>query len=131
MGYGGTVTDSFWDIETSGQIASKGGSGKLTVEMQTAATFLKAGWDFVDEIDNGTEDVWWIDDGNDYPRLAWENQPGTAIIHPGLSAILTGAGTQNDSYLIYTAQDLITIGFSVRIILKSAVNGFVPPPGSS
>ena len=72
VGYGGTVTQSFWDIEASGQLASKGGTGKTTVEMQTAATFLKAGWDFVDEVENGTEEIWWIDEGNDYPRLTWE-----------------------------------------------------------
>ena len=72
VGYGGTVLDSFWDIETSGQVASKGGLGKTTAEMQTATTFLKAGWDFVDEIENGTEDIWWIDEGKDYPRLIWE-----------------------------------------------------------
>lgn len=72
VGYGGTVTDSFWDIETSGQYASKGGTGKTTAEMQTSVTFLKAGWDFVDETDNGVEDIWWIDEGIDYPRLTWE-----------------------------------------------------------
>ena len=72
VGFGGTVTQSFWDIETSGQAASKGGTGKTTAEMQTAGTFLKAGWDFVDEMENGTEDIWWIDEGNDYPRLTWE-----------------------------------------------------------
>jgi hypothetical protein len=33
---------------------------------------LKAGWDFVDEVDNGIEDIWWIDEGKDYPRLTWE-----------------------------------------------------------
>ena len=30
------------------------------------------GWDFVDETANGTEDIWWIDEGNGYPRLWWE-----------------------------------------------------------
>jgi len=35
-------------------------------------TFLEAGWDFVGETDNGTEDIWWIDEGKDYPRLWWE-----------------------------------------------------------
>ncbi len=72
VGYGGTVTDSFWDVETSGQVASKGGLGKTTAEMQMATTFLKAGWDFVDEVENGTEDIWWIDEGQDYPKLIWE-----------------------------------------------------------
>lgn len=65
-------TASFWDIDTSGQMVSDMGIGKTTVEMQTAKTFLDAGWDFIDEADNGTEDIWWIDDGQDYPRLWWE-----------------------------------------------------------
>ncbi len=46
--------------------------GVTTVQMQTANTFLEAGWDFVDEIENGVEDIWWIDEGLDYPRLWWE-----------------------------------------------------------
>jgi len=33
--------------------------------MQTAATFLDAGWDF--------NDVWTICEGKDYPRLQWES----------------------------------------------------------
>lgn len=63
---------SFWDTETSGQTTSDGGTGKTTAEMQTASTFLQAGWDFVGEIANGTEDIWWILGGQDYPRLWWE-----------------------------------------------------------
>jgi hypothetical protein len=45
-------------------------------EMQTASTFLDAGWDFVDETENGTDDIWWIDEGQDYPRLWWERPEG-------------------------------------------------------
>ncbi|MHC4536394.1 MAG: GLUG motif-containing protein [Planctomycetota bacterium] len=78
-----SFTASFWDIETSGRsnmcgIEGFGGSGcddvngKTTAEMQTAATFLEAGWDFLDEIENGTEDIWWILEGQSYPRLWWE-----------------------------------------------------------
>jgi hypothetical protein len=40
--------------------------------MQTASTFLDAGWDFIGEAENGTDDIWWIDEGQDYPRLWWE-----------------------------------------------------------
>jgi probable HAF family extracellular repeat protein len=69
---GGSITSSFWDTETSGKSVSAGGIGKTTSEMQTATTFLEAGWDFMDESDNGTDDIWWIDEGNDYPRLWWE-----------------------------------------------------------
>jgi hypothetical protein len=68
----GAVTACFWDTHASGQAASAGGTGKSTAEMQTAGTFLAAGWDFVVETANGTEDIWWILEGQDYPRLWWE-----------------------------------------------------------
>ena len=41
---GGTVSNSFWDIETSGQATSDGGTGKNTTEMQDIITFSGAGW---------------------------------------------------------------------------------------
>ena len=34
--------------------------------MQTASKFLNAGWDFVNETANGTDDIWWILEGQDY-----------------------------------------------------------------
>jgi len=39
---------------------------------QLYLTSWEAGWDFVGETANGTEDIWWIDEGKDYPRLWWE-----------------------------------------------------------
>ena len=79
-GLAGVGSDShavacFWDIEISGQSRSAGGIGKTTAEMQTASTFIEAGWDFVDEIENGSEDIWWILEGQDYPRLWWQLVP--------------------------------------------------------
>jgi len=74
----GHITSCFWDMETSGQPMGLGGllgMGLTTSEMQTADTFLEAGWDFVGETANGTEDIWWIDEGRDYPRLWWELIP--------------------------------------------------------
>ena len=66
------VIGSFWDVETSGQMTSFRGTGKTTTEMQMAATFLEAGWDFFDENENGTDDIWWITEGRDYLRLWWQ-----------------------------------------------------------
>jgi hypothetical protein len=68
----GIIAESFWDIETSGQPRSAGGTGLATGAMQTATTFLEAGWDFIDETANGADDIWRIDEGQDYPRLWWE-----------------------------------------------------------
>jgi hypothetical protein len=70
--YAGDTTHCLWDMETSGQTTSYAGTGKTTTEMQAASTFLEAGWDFVDETANGTDDIWWILEGQDYPRLWWE-----------------------------------------------------------
>ncbi len=56
--------NSFWDIETSSQTSSAGGTGKTTVQMQTKSTFTSAGWDFITP-------VWTIAE-EDYPRLWWE-----------------------------------------------------------
>ena len=56
-------TYNFWNMEISGQSRSDGGIGLTTAEMQTTNTFLDAGWDFVGEIANGTEDIWWILEG--------------------------------------------------------------------
>jgi len=67
----GTVTGN---EHVGGLVVSSGGIGKATAEMQTATTFLEAGWDFVDETANGTDDIWWILEGQDYPRLWWETQ---------------------------------------------------------
>ena len=69
---GCVVSDSFWDAQTRGQSTSAGGTGKTTTEMKTAKTFLEVGWDFVGETANGTQDIWRIDEGKDYPRLWWQ-----------------------------------------------------------
>ena len=42
----GTITDCFWDTQTSGQAASDGGTGQTTAEMKRRRTFTDAGWDF-------------------------------------------------------------------------------------
>ncbi len=73
--YSAGVTTCFWDTQTSGWKASDGGTGKTTAEMQTVKTFLDVGWDFVGETKNGTDDIWWILEGKDYPRLWWELIP--------------------------------------------------------
>ena len=70
--WGGTTTNCFWDTQITGKASGDDGTIKTTAEMQTASTFSEAGWDFVDETANGTEDIWWIDEGQDYPRLWWE-----------------------------------------------------------
>jgi hypothetical protein len=76
----GSVTSSFWDVDASGLVNSQGGAGKTTAEMQMDSTFLEAGWDFVGETENSTDDIWKMWDGYDYPRLKWEPGPNTPLV---------------------------------------------------
>lgn len=72
VGSGTNVVGSFWDTTTSNQTSSAGGTAKTTAEMKTISTFTNAGWDFVDETINGTEDIWAIDPhfNDGYPFFA-------------------------------------------------------------
>ena len=71
---GGAVTTSFWDVDTSGLTISDGGTGEATTEMKKESTFTVAGWDFVGETINGTEDIWWILEHITYPKLNWQRK---------------------------------------------------------
>ena len=64
-----TATGSYWDIETSGRETSSGGTGKTTAHMQTQSTF--ASWDF-DPDDGDAADWMMLREGEDYPRLVWQ-----------------------------------------------------------
>jgi hypothetical protein len=101
----GAVVNSFWDIETSGCSTSAGGTPKTTAEMKTMSTFTNAGWGGC-----GSNEIWTLDEGNDYPRLAWEGKPGQPLPKQELSDFLEGSGTDTDPYLIYTAEQLNLIG---------------------
>jgi hypothetical protein len=71
--YDADVVACSWDIETSGQTLSAGGTGLTTAEMMDVNTYLLTGWDFAGETANGTEDIWVMPiDPAGYPRLAWE-----------------------------------------------------------
>jgi len=81
---GSTITNSFWDTQTSGQSFSDGGIGKTTAEMKTPSTFINAGWDFELEVLNGTNDYWDMDVtnasvNNGYPFLSWQNGSSIAL----------------------------------------------------
>ena len=75
------ITQSFWDTITAG--TAKGiGFGKSTAEMTAPCTYVdgtEASWDFMDETDNGTDDLWGmnaaVNDG--YPFLSWQGYTNT------------------------------------------------------
>lgn len=90
----------YWDVQTSGISSSNGGRGKTTEQMKDIRSFR--GW--------GYESRWIIDQGNDYPRLVWEQSPGTQIVDVpcGYDG---GTGDVNDPYRICTAEQFLAIGY--------------------
>jgi len=71
----GTVSDSFWDIETSGQSNSAGGTGKATAQMKNIATFSGVMWNITAVVNPGMRNpsyIWNIVDGVTYPFLNWQ-----------------------------------------------------------
>jgi hypothetical protein len=69
----GTISGCFWDILTSWQTISAGGTGKTTAQMKRQSTFTEAGWDF--------ENVWGIVENESYPTLRAFWQPASADLN--------------------------------------------------
>jgi hypothetical protein len=73
--YQGTVSNSFWDTETSGQTTSDGGTGKTTAEMQDIATFSGVEWNIITVASSSMRNssyIWNIVDDETYPFLGWQ-----------------------------------------------------------
>ncbi len=106
-----TVTNSFWDVETSGQQASAGGRGKLSTEIRDIRTYLEGGWDFA-FVDDRPGDVWAMRAQECYPVLWWQVPPSE---RPPLPAFSGGSGTPDDPYLISKAADLSRTACNPRL----------------
>ncbi len=89
--HSGDVTNSFWDVQTSGIGVSDGGTGKTTAEMKDIRTFndpdwsdgLDEPWDITDvpaEDDRDTDYIWNIVDGQTYPFLSWEVPAAVTLV---------------------------------------------------
>jgi hypothetical protein len=59
---------SYWDTESSGHRNSYDGQRKTSAEMTNRNTFT--GWDF------SIDGTWIIDEGQSYPYLRWQGEPG-------------------------------------------------------
>lgn len=77
-GRDGSISNSFWDKETSGQDEdgyNGTATGKTTSQMQDISTYndttttgLNSVWDIATDA-NWVDEIWSINDGNDYPKL--------------------------------------------------------------
>jgi hypothetical protein len=80
-GFIGRVPSSYtdlrnsWDKESSGMTVNWGNAtGRTTAELISYSQLIDAGWDFVEETENGEDDIWSINPSHNdgYPTLAWQ-----------------------------------------------------------
>ena len=101
-----TVSNSFWDTQTSGRSTSAGGSGAMgrtTTEMQTQSTFTSVGWDFIDI---------WVMYG--YPVFVWVVSPPVVDLGDDITVcegktVTLDAGNPECTYLWSTSETTQTI----------------------
>jgi hypothetical protein len=101
------IINSFWDTEVSGIDVSAGGTGLNSEEMKNIQTYLAAGWDFINESQNGNDDIWGIDEqgiqNEGYPFLSWQNYSHVQI--PVVSTL--GIEELAPDYAIITAELMV------------------------
>ncbi|NQV49598.1 MAG: T9SS type A sorting domain-containing protein [Candidatus Marinimicrobia bacterium] len=111
---GASVTNSFWDIDSSGQASSAVGTGKTTAEMKDYTTFTAAGWDFVSETTNGTDNYWDADQttlvNSGYPILSWQTGADNSL--PVELSLFTATRKDNSMLLNWiTESEIENLGF--------------------
>ena len=130
----GTTTNSFYNNELSGQTTSAGGTELNTEQMQSLCRYIDAGWDFMSETDNGNDDIWGMNMGenNAYPFLAWQSYTHTATLTDDTPPTITCVSNQvinleqgETSYIIQGAEfDLVVVYDNCNIAnLTNNLNG--------
>lgn len=122
------VMDSFYDMETSGQTASAGGTGKTTAEMKTRATFTDAGWDFNVGDDEGIWDIQ-ADVNNGYPHLAWQTaEEDTDDPEPGPDEVADADGNIYQTTVIgelrWMTENLKTTRYNDGVEIQTTWEGY-------
>jgi len=113
VGYGGgSIESSFWNVETSEQDQSAGGTGFTDSDLQNTNVFVVAGWDFFGSSD-GYSDVWDLDVNTGYPILWWQVPE---VERPDLPVFSGGTGASDDPYQISTGEQLNRIGHNPRLM---------------
>jgi hypothetical protein len=96
-----TISNSFWDTQTTGTATSvAGGTGKTTAEMKTSSTFTSAGWNFTAPW--GINASW----NNGYPYLR------SLVTAPSISSVSPSMNARN-----------ISTSSNIVIVFNQSMNG--------
>ncbi|MEI8267952.1 MAG: YDG domain-containing protein, partial [Betaproteobacteria bacterium] len=108
----GSVTNSFWDTQTSGQSTSAGGTGKTSAQMRDPTTFSSAGW---------SASVWTLESGALPTLQGLAGQCGFDVCWDGGAATTNWADAANWTRNIApTSTSLVYLGSSASVALASS-----------
>ncbi len=100
-----TMLANFWDIDASGQENGVIATELRSFQMFSKAPYLEAGWDFINETDNGNND-YWKSPTKSYPILSWQDYTiGTADLIAFADNWLTDSLDPNVVYPVDFWQD--------------------------
>ena len=126
LGYltAGTVSNSYWDYQSTGLSTSYGSAGtfgKSTDAMKTQATY--EGWDFAGESSNGTADYWFISSSfNDaYPYLVWQQTGSNNPVMPHIQVNPTSISFGNQ-YIYSTSSQTFSITNTGQLPLTGSIS---------
>ncbi|MBN2021030.1 MAG: hypothetical protein JW749_12500 [Sedimentisphaerales bacterium] len=84
-------------------------------QMKQQASFV--GWDFIGETANGTEDIWWINEGIDYPKLSWLR----TVIEAAKCKVAAGSKIDNDKISISGLAYILADDFENTNVVKANI----------
>ncbi|MBW6442708.1 hypothetical protein K0A97_02920, partial [Patescibacteria group bacterium] len=136
----GYATSNFYDSETSGWSTSAMGDNFTTSSMTSIDIFNESSWDIVSRRD-WTSEIWFIDDGEDYPRLGREWTPIPIHYIYYIEDLYYVRNNSRDSYILnrsldfctstHYSEDKIFPNISNLCLAQGATNGWVPIGNSS
>ena len=116
-----TISNSFWDLNTSGISKDMAATGKTTAEMKDFYTFtdtltagLDSAWDFTGIVNDDihTEDRWGISSGNDgYLSLSWQDSLLAILTNDSITDITTTSATGYGTIIFLGDQNPSAHGF--------------------
>lgn len=127
------VVNSFWDLETSLMTTSAAGTGKTTAEMKSIATYNDLSTEGLDEVwdissiqtfNSSNPKTWYIDSGNDYPRLyyqysGWEgggDEEAPVVATSWATDITSTSATLNGALNSLGTHDTVSVYFRYRAV---------------
>ena len=108
LGGGSNITSSFWDVQTSGQGGSAGGSGLTTQQAQNPNTLLGLGF-------NPNSNIWGIVPFGSYPFLLsqFPTPSASRIGHGGIHGWFMASPTMLDAHagdrFVYAQSETLTV----------------------